>query len=468
MVENKDIKALFARLVNQLEAIVPYADACYIENTTHSLSKDKTGIEANSEASAGVKIRAFDGYQYHEVCVQGWQPPALQAEVQLLLTRLKSRAPAPQTTRSLSPKIDKEMIEKDFSATPLIDPESITPAEKAHLITRLHEQALAASDDIINCRVSYREEEERRVYVNRNRKLTSRWTGCTISIMPFVRTPDGQTRYDHHSRFANGFEVKSIPPDDLAELFARAPKVRAASRMLPGKYTCVLSPNVAGILAHESFGHGMESDTIAKGRAKAEEYLGKRIAPAAVNICDDPGILGAHGSVFFDDEGILPRRVFLVKSGIVTEPMTESLSAWQRNYTRSCNGRAEAFDHKVYARMTNTFFLPGKDDPKQMVKGVRNGFYLHHAGSGMEDPKGWGVQVAGVLCERIKNGKLTGELFYEASISGYLPVILGNIAAVGKDFSITKDAGFCGKGHKEWVRVSSGGPHLLIKELDLS
>ena len=468
MVEPKEMKALLARLVATLEQVAPYADACYIENASRGISKDKTGVEMHTDATAGVKIRAFDGHQYHEVCVQGWQPQLLHTEVQALAAKLKNKTPIPPATRPIIPKLDKEQIEREFSTAPAIDPKTVTTADKAAFITRIHEQAIAASNHIINCRVSYREEEERRVYISRHRKLTSRWTGCTVNIMPFVKTADGQTRYDYYSTFSNGFDVKDIPAEDLTALWSRVLKIRDAKRISPGKYTAVLSPNVAGLLAHESFGHGMESDTIAKGRAKAEEYLGKRIAAASVNICDDPGLSGAHGSVFFDDEGMMPRRVFLVKSGIVTEPITESLSAWQRNFTRSCNGRAESFDHKIYARMTNTFFLPGKEDPKAMVKKVKNGMYLHHGGSGMEDPKGWGVQIAGVLCERIKNGKLTGEYFYEASISGYLPTILANINAIGKDFSITKDAGFCGKGHKEWVRVSSGGPHITITELDLT
>ena len=212
----------------------------------------------------------------------------------------------------------------------------------------------------------------------------------------------------------------------------------------------------------------MESDTIMKGRAKAENFLGKRIASAKVNICDDPSIQGTHGFLFFDDEGTLPRRTFMVKNGIVGEPLTESYSAWKKNFTRTGNARAESFDHKIYARMTNTFFLQGKEEVDAIIKSVKNGIYLHHGSSGMEDPKGWGVQIAGILCERIKNGKRTGEYFYEASISGYLPTILNNITAIGKDFVINKDVGFCGKGHKEYVRVSSGGPHLLIKELDLS
>jgi TldD protein len=94
--------------------------------------------------------------------------------------------------------------------------------------------------------------------------------------------------------------------------------------------------------------------------------------------------------------------------------------------------------------------------------------FLHSGSSGMEDPKGWGVQISGIVCERIKNGKLTGEFFYEASMTGYLPTILGNVTAISKQADLTGDAGMCGKGHKEWVRVSSGGPYITIKDVDLS
>jgi TldD protein len=465
LVEFKEMKVLLSKLINQLEAVAPYADALYSENTTRALSKDKTGIEAHSDANAGIKIRAFDGVQYHEVCIQGWQPQILHAEVQQLISRLKSR---PVTGKTVTIKLDREMQEKDFSTQGTINPATIPIAEKSQMLVNHHEKMLKLSPDFVNCRVSYREEEERRLFVNRYKKLSSHWTGCTLVIMPFVQTVDGNIRYDYSPHFGNGYEATKISDEKLQEIAKRALKIKGAGRIPPGSYTTILSPNVTGLLAHESFGHGMESDVILRGRAKAEEFLGKKIASAKVNICDDPSIPHTHGTLFFDDEGMLASRTFLVKAGIVTAPITESYSAAKRGFTRTANGRAESFDHKIYARMTNTFFLQGKDDPKQMIKDVKSGIYLHYGTSGMEDPKGWGVQIAGIVAERIKNGKLTGEFFSEVSISGYLPKILSNIMAVGKDFSIQDDVGFCGKGHKEYVRVSSGGPHLLIKELDLS
>jgi TldD protein len=460
----KELKALLGKLVGQLEAVAQYADALYIENRSLVFEKDRTGISTRSGADAGVKIRAFDGLQYHEVCIAGWQPTLLQQEVQTLIARLKSKPAG----KAITLKVERDIKEKDFTTEPVIDPAAVPVEEKTAAITKAYDQVMAHSAEFINCEVVYKEKEERRVFVNRYKKLSSKWTGCNFIIVPFVQTNDGQTRYDYFNQFRHGFEVAKIDQVKLKEFLGRALKVKHAGRITPGKYTSVLSPNVTGLLAHESFGHGMESDMIMRGRAKAEEFLGKRIATAKVSICDDPSLRDTHGSLFFDDEGVLPARTFMVRNGMVTAPITESYSASKRGFARTANGRTESYDHKSYARMTNTFFLPGKDDVKTMIKGVKNGLYLHHAGSGMEDPKGWGVQIAGVLCERIKNGKLTGELIYEATLTGYLPRILGNIAAVSKDFSICDDAGYCSKGHKEVVRVSSGGPHLLIKELDLS
>jgi TldD protein len=224
---------------------------------------------------------------------------------------------------------------------------------------------------------------------------------------------------------------------------------------------------VAGLLAHESFGHGMESDTMLKDRAKASQWLKKPIADKHVAIVDSPALPGRNGSFFFDDEGELAGTANLVKDGIVNNPITESYSAMRLKVPRTANARAESYDHKAYARMSNTYFLPGKAKVEDMFKGIEEGYYLHHGGGGMEDPKGWGVQITGVIAERISQGKLTGELFYEVGISGFLPDILKHITDVGDRLEV-EGAGSCGKGHKEWVRVSEGGPHLKVAELDLS
>ena len=44
-------------------------------------------------------------------------------------------------------------------------------------------------------------------------------------------------------------------------------------------------------------------------------------------------------------------------------------------------------------------------------------------------------------------------------MSGYVIDLLMNITGVSKDMAIS-GSGQCGKGYKEWVRVSGGGPCL--------
>jgi len=204
-----------------------------------------------------------------------------------------------------------------------------------------------------------------------------------------------------------------------------------------------------------------------EGRAKATEYLGKKIAASNVSIIDNPTWPGKHGSFFFDDEGLIAHPTYLIKKGVVADPITDMYSASLGKFKRSSNARAENFDHKTYARMSNTYFDKGKNTLKQMFAKVKDGMYVHSSSGGMEDPKGWGVQIQGCIVEKIKNGKLTGELFYEVGMTGYLPDILANIKMIGNKIEIP-GAGRCGKGHKEWVRVSEGGPFLLVNGVHLT
>jgi TldD protein len=126
---------------------------------------------------------------------------------------------------------------------------------------------------------------------------------------------------------------------------------------------------------------------------------------------------------------------------------------------RTANGRRESYERKAYARMTNTYFGAGKDKYEDMLASIDSGFLLTHPSNGMEDPKGWGIQLEGYLAEEIKGGKLTGNVFTPVIVTGYLPDMLDSISMVGDESTIF-GLGYCGKGHKEWVKVTDGGPYL--------
>jgi TldD protein len=78
----------------------------------------------------------------------------------------------------------------------------------------------------------------------------------------------------------------------------------------------------------------------------------------------------------------------------------------------------------------------------------------------MEDPQGWGIQVTCHYGREIKGGKIAGRTFAPVGITGYVPDVLQSITAIGD--TIKMDGGGCGKGHKEFIPVASGGPHILL------
>jgi TldD protein len=146
----------------------------------------------------------------------------------------------------------------------------------------------------------------------------------------------------------------------------------------------------------------------------------------------------------------------------LTQAMTDHISASRMGYARSPNGRRENFDHKIYSRMTNTFFMAGDDSAEAMIASIENGFLVDRATNGMEDPKSWGIQLEALVARRIVAGKLTDQYFSPVIITGYVPDILQSISMVSRDFHIN-GLGMCGKGYKEWVKVTDGGPYLKLK-----
>jgi len=235
----------------------------------------------------------------------------------------------------------------------------------------------------------------------------------------------------------------------------------SAERIEPGEYQAITTPGVSGVICHESFGHGVETDMFVKQRARAAHFIDRIVGSPLVNIWDDPSRAGGYGSYFFDDEGQAAAPTQIVEDGIFRRGITDLYSANALGIPRSANGRRQDYSRKAYARMSNTYFGPGTSTLEEMLAQVDHGIYLDKWSSGMEDPQGWGIQVTCHYGHEIRGGRITGRVFAPIGISGYVPDVMQSISAVSNVLHF--DAGTCGKGHKESVPVASGGPHLLLK-----
>ena len=80
----------------------------------------------------------------------------------------------------------------------------------------------------------------------------------------------------------------------------------------------------------------------------------------------------------------------------------------------------------------------------------------------MEDPKNWGIQCMVSIAREIRDGKLTGKIFSPIVLTGYVPDLLKSITMMSPDVKL-EGGGMCGKGYKEWVKVSDGGPYIKAR-----
>ena len=248
----------------------------------------------------------------------------------------------------------------------------------------------------------------------------------------------------------------------LEEIAKLSIQLLDATPIEAGVYDVICDPTISGLIAHEAFGHGVEMDMFVKNRAKAKDYINKQVASELVGMKDGAASALSAASYFFDDDGILAHDTTIIKNGILCNGISDILTASVLNKEPSGNSRRESTRRKAYTRMTNTFFTAGKDKVEDMFKSIKHGYYLCDTNNGMEDPKNWQIQCTAQYGLEIKDGEFTGKIVSPVVISGYVPDVLKSISMVSDEVVIT-GAGMCGKGHKEWVHVSDGGPYLKAK-----
>jgi len=437
-------------------------------NNNHSpdlsvLLLNRTGIQitiTNQEErvierppTAGSVVSIFDGTTIYERAVSGFARSDVEKAAGDLIRNVNS---------SKGGHDEKPERHGDFVTSMKIDPLTVSTQEKLEKCRELHYRLQGHDPRIVNANVIYIERNEYAVFADSHADLAQRVQRVIVYAALYAMDTNGVTRVNMKIKSATGgLEVFEFSDDEIQALVKNTLALLKAERIEPGEYQVISAPGVSGTICHESFGHGVETDMFLKERAKAAHFIDKVVGSPLVNIYDDPSYHGAAGSYFFDDEGQLSSPTQIVENGVFRRGITDFYSANALGLVRSANGRKQDYSRKTYARMSNTFFAPGESKVEDMIAQVEHGVYLDDWNSGMEDPQGWGIQVTCRYGHEIKNGKITDRVFAPIGISGYVPDVLGSITAVSDSFSL--EAGMCGKGHKELVINSAGGPHLLFK-----
>ena len=331
-----------------------------------------------------------------------------------------------------------------------------TPEEIVNALKEYSNYGLSINDKVLNVKVGAEFNEISKMYISTKRDLEQYYTWNNSQIFALVR--DGQNiKYNYNGEgFATVDETMESFKGSIDDTVKVALELLDSTLPVPGVYTIITDPSITGLIAHEAFGHGLEMDMFVKDRAKSQDYMNKQVASKLISMHDGAKATLSAASYFFDDEGVLAQDTTIIDKGILVGGICDSVSAAILGYHPTGNGRRESYKRKVYTRMTNTFFSKGKSKLEDMIKSVDYGYYIVQTNNGMEDPKNWGIQCTALYGREIKDGEFTGKIISPVVMSGYVIDLLESISMVSNDFKI-EGSGSCGKGHKEWVRVSDGG-----------
>jgi TldD protein len=268
-----------------------------------------------------------------------------------------------------------------------------------------------------------------------------------------------QTGFESAARTV-GFELfDEVSVEELAELAARRAMSKLSARPAPsGEVPLVLAGGSGGILFHEACGHGLEADHIVKDASVYVGQVGQQVASPLVTLVDDGTVGSEWGTFGFDDEGRPAQRNVLIENGILTEYLWDYLRARKEGRRSSGNGRRQSYQHLPMVRMTNTFLLPGEEDPDEIVAQTPHGVYVAKLGGGQVNTTTGDFVFGTTEAYLIEDGRIT-EPLRDANLIGNGPEILRRIDAVGTDFGMTP--GTCGKDGQS-VPVGCGQATLRI------
>ena len=230
-----------------------------------------------------------------------------------------------------------------------------------------------------------------------------------------------------------------------------------------GNMTVVLGPGWPGILLHEAIGHGLEGDFNRKGSSAFSDMLGEKVASSLCTVVDDGTLEHRRGSLSVDDEGIAGQYTTLIENGVLKGYMQDKMNARLMGTQSTGNGRRESYAHLPLPRMTNTYMLPGKSNPQEILASVEKGIYAVNFAGGQVDITSGKFVFSASEAYLIENGKI-GKPVKGATLIGNGPDVLTKVSMVGDDLELDSGVGTCGKDGQS-VPVGVGQPTLKIDSL---
>ncbi len=431
-------------------------DADYIEahfeesQATNIVYRGKRLEEINRVTSSGGNVRAL--------VKGGWgffsfnQLNKLRDKVSLAVNEARLAAREELKLSPIEPVVDSGESR---------NPASVPLAAKKELLDEYND-IMSRIPGIQSTRIAYRDVSRKVFFANSEGSYIEQGKPDLTLRLTAIARENNEVQQAGLSLGSNGdFSAIEGRHDQVKEIARRAVALLHAPQVKGGEHTVILDPVLAGVFAHEAFGHLSEADFVYQNeQLRNIMTLGRRFGSNHLNIVDDATIPTLRGSYKYDDEGTPASKTYLIYEGILVGRLHSRETAAKMAEKPTGNARAINYLFPPIVRMTNTFIEPGSLSFEDMLGDIKEGVYVKDWYGGQTSLEMFTFSAGEAYM--IRDGKLA-ELLRPVALTGNVFVTLGNIDAIGNDLQMNQGGG-CGKGGQSPLPVSNGSPHIRIRQ----
>lgn len=259
--------------------------------------------------------------------------------------------------------------------------------------------------------------------------------------------------------------IQSKSQQSAKEISVKASELIKAKPVKEEKTTLVMNPDFVSLLTHEILGHPSEADRVLgkemawAGGAWWKGKIGEKIGSENLNVFDDPTIKESLGWYYYDDEGVETKKTNLIENGILKNHMQNRETSEIFNSIPTGNMRATSYRYMPLIRMACTCIGNGDQEVNEIIKDVKNGYYISNMKVPSIDMKRYNWSISCQYAQKIEDGQLT-DLQRDVIVMGTAPEFFNSIDACGNDFTVRPITN-CGKGDPmQSMIMGNGGPTI--------
>lgn len=294
----------------------------------------------------------------------------------------------------------------------------INPDDKVAIARAAAEEVLGKNDRIISVETSYGDGESTSYRLMSNGfEGESKSTWFSVSASVAIRG-EGEAR-PSDAWYESTLFYDALPKTDIgSKALERVLRKLGQKKAKSGKYTMVVDPMNSGSMLRPLLS-ALYGSSLQQKNSFLMDKLNQKVLSDKMVLMDDPHVVGANGSRYFDSEGVATERRPIFENGVLKTYFIDTYNAKKLGVEPTINSPS---------RLVLT---PGSKDLNGLIADVEKGILVTglNGGNSNSNTGDFSYGIEGFL---IENGKLTQPVS-EMNVTGNFLTLWNSLAAIGND-----------------------------------